>query len=266
MGPDGGAGAKPIVRTLLTTAIKGFALDTPKNVRLGGNGAVGDRDFYVVDVAGRLLSIGRTGAFASWRAAFDEEAGVLTLTSSQGSILSDKVIEGQPVVVDLWGRDSAGRVVGGQWSTWLSDIAGEPVDLVRADDPGGGLDEAPVTLLSEESVADVTRHASIAGIDMRRFRMLLNISGVEAYEEESWRARDVRVGSALLHVHGPVPRCLAITRNPDSGSSDLHTLHFIAKARGRQPNDFGRGLNMGVYAVVVEPGVVTVGDTLDLEP
>ena len=265
MGPDASAGTKPTVTTLLTTAIKGFALSTPERVRIDGSGAVGDRDFYVIDAAGCLLSIGRTGSFATWRANFEDETGVLSLTSAQGRILRHEVTEDQSVVVDLWGRESAGHLVGGPWSTWLSDIAGKPVDLVRADAAGGGSDEAPITLLSEGSVADVARQAGVASIDIRRFRMLINLSGVQPHEEEAWRARRVRVGSALLQVAGPVPRCLATTRDPDSGHRNLQTLHFIVGARGVQPNDFGKGLNLGVYAEVVEPGVVAVGDTLELE-
>ena len=121
-----------------------------------------------------------------------------------------------------------------------------------------------VTVVSEESVAELARVTNSEPIDIRRFRMLINISGVPAYEEETWHPRSVRIGTAVLKMRGPVPRCNATTRNPDSGAKDLKTLGLIAEGRGMQPDEFGEeALNMGAYADVVEPGVVTVGDLVE---
>ena len=66
-------------------------------------------------------------------------------------------------------------------------------------------------------------------------------------------------------MRGPVPRCNATTRNPDTGEKDLKTLRLIAEGRGMQPDEFGEeGLNLGAYADVVEPGVISVGDRVRL--
>ena len=65
-------------------------------------------------------------------------------------------------------------------------------------------------------------------------------------------------------MRGPVPRCNATTRNPDSGAKDLKTLGLITEGRGMQPDEFGEeALDMGAYADVVQPGVVTVGDLVE---
>lgn len=253
----------PTVTQLLTTPVKGFALSTPSSVTLDTNGAVGDRDFFVVDAEESLISITRTGAFASWRAQFAANSGVLTLTGPDNRTLEDRVVHGKSTVIDFWeSREVTGYVVGGPWSAWLSEIAGRPVRLVRAQEPGGGYDEAAVTVISAESVAELAQASDAPSIDIRRFRMLLNISGVAAYEEEAWIGRRVSVGSAVLQMAGPVPRCNATTRNPDTGERDLKTLKLITELRGMQPNDFGEGLNLGAYATVVEPGVISVGDVL----
>jgi uncharacterized protein YcbX len=63
-------------------------------------------------------------------------------------------------------------------------------------------------------------------------------------------------------MRGPVPRCNAVTRNPDSGERDLKTLALISQRRGMLPNASGEGLNFGVYADVVEPGTIKIGDEL----
>ena len=255
----------PVVTTLLTTAVKGFTMAAADHIELDRNGAVGDRDFFGIDSDGRLFSITRTGAFAGWHVGLDSANGSLRLTSPSGEVLESDVVPGEPVTVDFWeSRDVAGRVVTGPWSEWLSDIAGRPVRLVRADQPGSGFDETAVTVVSEESVAELGRATGHEGIDIRRFRMLINIAGVRPYEEESWSGRHVAVGSALLQMHGPVPRCNATTRHPDSGTRDLQTLRLIDQAGGMQPNDFGEGLNLGAYATVVEPGRIGVGDLLEL--
>jgi uncharacterized protein YcbX len=66
-------------------------------------------------------------------------------------------------------------------------------------------------------------------------------------------------------MRGPVPRCNATTRNPDTGAKDLKTLQLIAQGRGMQPDEFGEdGLNLGAYADVIEPGVVSLGDPVEL--
>jgi len=257
--------AIPRVTRLFTTPVKGFAVNEPDSVTLERNGAVGDRDFFLVDDKEALISITRTGAFSSWRAQFDRDESVLALSSQDGRVLADKVVEGKAGVFDFWGsRDVSGQIVAGPWSQWLSDIAGQPVSLVRASSPGDAYDETPVTVVSEESVAELARVTNTESIDIRRFRMLINISGVGPYEEETWSGKTVRIGSALLQMKGPVPRCNATTRNPDSGKRDLKVLKLIAEGRGMLPNDFGEDLNMGAYAEVLEPGVVTVGDRVEL--
>jgi uncharacterized protein len=258
-------GSLPTVTRLFTTPIKGFSLSQPASVTLGPTGAEGDRDFFIVDSDQQLLSITRTGAFAGWRAQFDRESGVLTLVSSDGLVLEDTVTEDRETTINFWeSQDVSGHILSGPWSDWLSDIAGQPVDLIRATQPGGANDVASVTVVSEESIAELARATNTEPIDIRRFRMLINISGVEPHQEETWRPATVRIGSAVLKMRGPVPRCNATTRNPDTGIKDLKTLRLIAESRGMQPDEFGEdGLNLGAYADVIEPGVVSVGDHVE---
>ncbi len=255
----------PTVTGLSTTPIKGFALNHPDRIELDRNGAVGDRDFFVVDDKLRLLSITRTGAFASWRASFDRADNLLHVTSEDGQRHEAPATGSTPLAVDFSGtRPIPGHLVEGPWNDWLSEIAGQPVFLVRTQTPGAAFDEYAMTLLSDESVAELAQHAPDGSIDPRRFRMLIGFGGVSAYAEETWRGQTVRIGSATLRIGGPVARCNATTRNPDSGESDLKTLHLIHEHRGRQPNEFGDGLNLGVYAEVVTPGTISVGDEISV--
>ena len=90
--------------------------------------------------------------------------------------------------------------------------------------------------------------------------MLIGLAGCEAHEEDAWIGSRVRVGGALLAVGGPIERCAATTRNPDTGEVDFDTLRVIKDFRGLRD---GKHADFGVFAAVVEPGRVRVGDPVE---
>ena len=90
--------------------------------------------------------------------------------------------------------------------------------------------------------------------------MLIGLDGCGAHEEDSWIGRRIRVGDVVLEVGGPIDRCAATTRNPDTGEVDLDTLRAIKHYRGLRD---GRHADFGVFAAVVEPGRVRVGDAVE---
>jgi uncharacterized protein YcbX len=77
-------------------------------------------------------------------------------------------------------------------------------------------------------------------------------AGAAPHAEDAWG--DVRIGDAVISVRGPVPRCAATTRHPDRGDADLKTLHLLKAARDNTL--------FGVYAEVVTPGTIRIGDPL----
>jgi hypothetical protein len=98
-------------------------------------------------------------------------------------------------------------------------------------------------------------------LDARRFRINLEIEGCEPYEEDTWDGRSVRIGETTIRVRGQIPRCVVTTLGPDSGEKDFRTLTEIARYR---PRIGGRGgLPFGMYAEVVEPGSIRVGDAVE---
>ena len=126
-----------------------------------------------------------------------------------------------------------------------------------ARDPGErGADDAPVTLMSEASLAALAPALDGDVPDARRFRMTIAIDGVEAWEEHGWAGRQVAAGDAVLRVTEPVPRCAVTTRDPDSGRRDVPTLKALADLRGKDDVTFG------VWCEVVSPGPIRVGDVV----
>jgi hypothetical protein len=116
-----------------------------------------------------------------------------------------------------------------------------------------------VSLVSKASLDELAGHAGVEGVDGRRFRMLIGLDGCEAHEEDTWMGGRIRVGAVELDVGGPIDRCAATTRNPETGEVDLDTLRTIKEYRGLRD---GKHADFGVFASVVRPGRVRVGDAV----
>lgn len=255
------------VTRLSTAPVKGLGLHHPEAVELTEAGAAGDRDFFLIDESDRVVTVIHTGALLPLRPEWDYSTGLLTLRDdSSGEAWTGEVPLATPLTADFHGghRLVAGRVVDGPWSAVLSERGGRPLRLVRADERGAGVDVHPVTLLGARSVLALARHAGMAEIDGRRFRMLIEFEGFDAWAEEGWGGRRLRVGDVELLVGGPVPRCAATTRNPDSGARDLEIVRLLKRCRGLRETELGRGVVLGAYARVLREGTVRVGDPIEL--
>ena len=139
--------------------------------------------------------------------------------------------------------------------------SGTEVRLVVPDEPGAANDVEPITLVSLASVADLAWRSGAEDLDARRFRMTFDLEGCAAFEEDTWDGRTVRVGEALLSIGKPVPRCVVTTQDPGTGERDFPTLVAIKRARAIPD---GAKLPFGVYAQVLEPGTVRVGDAVEV--
>jgi uncharacterized protein YcbX len=251
------------ITRLSITPVKGLQLHHPDSVVLTAEGAAGDRLFYLVDDTGTLQSCTRNPGLFGLTAAYDTQSRRLEVTRG-GELLHGGTVEpAQLVHTDMWGlRTITSDVVADpHWSTFFSDVVGRRVQLVQA--RGSAYDVQPVTLLGTSSVEELARQSGVGEVDSRRFRMLIEFSGGVPHVEDSWDGKILEAGDAILRGAGPVHRCAATTRDPESGAVNLQTLRLITTYRGRQDSVFGPGANFGVYADVVAPGTVTVGDRLN---
>jgi uncharacterized protein YcbX len=156
--------------------------------------------------------------------------------------------------------------VQGPWSEAFSDRAGMHLRVVRADRHNGGCDAHPVTPLGDASVAELARQSGLEAVDHRRFRMTIGFGGAAPHLEDTWKGRVLAQGSAILQVGGATPRCNAINRYPERGQTDLKVLRLIRDYRGIAITEQRRSIDFGVYADVLEAGVVRVGDRLEVGP
>jgi len=249
----------PSVELISITPVKCFHLSHPDSVELTEDGVREDRRFVLVDGDDRRLRSSLTSWPQPLRAEYDADREWLRIAFPNGTRLNASALgAGAPRDIDFHGRVVRCESVEGPWTERLSELAGQPVRLMRPLEHRA-MRSNPVTLLS---TASVERLAEEAGepVDGRRFRMLFTLSGCRPHEEDEWEGRLLRIGGAVVRAGGPVDRCAMTTRDPDTGARDLDTLRLIKEYRGTSEHGT---IDFGVYAGVERPGRVSVGDTVE---
>jgi uncharacterized protein YcbX len=242
--------------------VKSMALVYLERAHLGLAGIAGDRAFAVIDAASQLVNGKRIGTLALIRPEYGTGTNNLTLRFSDGEAVAGTIRLGESLDAWFFGHPRGARLVEGPWSDALSRRARRPLRLIALAGPGEGPDRGPTaTLLSTAALASLA-HAggSDEPLDPRRFRMTFGIDGVAAHAEDGWLGRDVRVGEAIVRPAGNVGRCAVTTHDPDTGIASFDTLRILAATRGSL--DTTEPLPFGVWADVIEPGDVSLGDPI----
>lgn len=244
--------------------IKALAVQELQRVELGPLGVENDRRFCIVDPEGRMLNAKRVQRFVTIRPRFEDDSRQLVLDMPDGPT-KGPIDLGEKIMVTISSRSVPAHVVDGPWSEALSAVAERPVQLVRFDDPGEGVDRAGAgggaSLLSQESLRAIADAAGVTDpVDPRRFRMLFGIAGVEAHAEDSWIGCRVHIGASVIVPGGNIGRCAVTTLDPRSGVPTLDTLAAIGKYRGEKVTT--EPLAFGVWARVANAGTVRVGDAV----
>jgi uncharacterized protein YcbX len=170
-----------------------------------------------------------------------DERGIVTGRRKQRMIGVPATIENGETLVDgdPWESAEAARTI--------RDVAGEEARLTKPDS-GHEHDDSPILLLSDGSINQL-------GYDHRRFRPNIYFEGADGPIEQEWIGRHIRIGEVVLTAHKPDIRCVITTIDPDTIEVDLDVL--------KRTNEELDGV-MGVYCTIVEPGVVKLGDPLEL--
>jgi len=122
----------------------------------------------------------------------------------------------------------------------------------------GSYDVAPVSLISRQTITRIAEESDTEE-DSWRFRpnLLVDLEDGEAFDELSWVGRIVRVGDAArIAITEVDQRCMMITLDPASAKPSPAVLRCVARQHKQCA---------GVYATVLTPGEVRVGDTVSLE-
>ena len=251
---------------LAFTPVKGTRLQQTSELKLDRAGMPENRRFFVIDARDRMVNGKQLGSLQAVVARFDLASRRLALEFPDGRMVEGEARPGAEVRARFFSRERAATLIEGPWSTALSDHLEQPVRLVEASRDGTAVDrgvKASVSLISCASLERLAEVAEQRDVDGRRFRMLVEVDGVGAHEEDAWVGRVVGLGAVRVRVHGHVGRCLVTSRAPETGEIDLPTLDYLSfyrlQAETTEP------LAFGIYGEVLSGGTVRVGDPLTVE-
>lgn len=134
----------------------------------------------------------------------------------------------------------------------LTKWLGRPASLLSA--PGKLFDARPVHAITTASLAALALPPE--GKDVRRFRpnLLVEAPG-PGFVEQAWKGKRLLVGGALLAIEKPTKRCVMTTLPQPGLGPSLETLKTLARETGAA---------LGVYATVLKPGPVRLGDRVEI--
>ena len=131
-----------------------------------------------------------------------------------------------------------------------------PVIFEYESPPGTYYDAFPLVIMTSASLRELARRAPDSTIDVRRFRPSILLDGDgDGFAEQSWSGRRARLGTATVAIVAPCPRCIMVTRAFADLPEDRRIMRTLVRENAQC---------LGVYATVVEPGVVRVSDALEL--
>jgi uncharacterized protein YcbX len=224
-----------VVAALWRYPVKSMLGERCQSLALTGRGVEGDRLYAIRDADGKLGSGKSTRRFRridglfTFHAVYDGDVPVIAFPDGRR----------------LRGDD--GSVHGA-----LSAALGQPVTLAR-EAAISHMDAGPVHLLTTASLAWLRGLLPAARLDERRFRpnVLVDVPGASSIERE-WLGRTVAVGAEVrLAVRDMTERCAMVSLAQSELPGDPAILRTLAQ---------DAGLDFGVYADVVAPGRISVGD------
>jgi MOSC domain-containing protein len=251
------------VTGLVTTAVKGTRVREVDEIELGPRGAHGDRTFFVIDERGRMMNGKNFKTLQTVVADYDQAAGTLALSFPDGTMAAGGVTYGETITTSFFSRPKEARELQGPWSDALSAFLQQPLRLVATESAVDRGRQGAISVISRASLTRLAEVAARDGIDGRRFRMLIEVDGIGAHEEDAWMGRRVRIGAALVKPRGHVGRCVITTRHPDTAEGDLDTLKLLATYRHKI--DTTEPLAFGVHGEVLEGGPVRIGDPVTVQ-
>jgi uncharacterized protein YcbX len=129
----------------------------------------------------------------------------------------------------------------------VREAAGERATLMEAPSDGA-FDVLPLLVATDGAIAAL-------GVDGRRLRPNIVITGVEGLAERGWEGRSIRLGEIVILARDLRQRCVMTTYDPDTAVQDLSVLRRIV-------HQFDG--TMALNCAVLRPGKVRVGDPVEL--
>lgn len=120
----------------------------------------------------------------------------------------------------------------------------------------GIFDTMPLSLITNQTIAMLSSMIG-TNLDARRFRpnFLIEATGDSEFPEDQWIGSVLRIGGMQMRVDKRDKRCVTINVDPATTARDPEVLRAVARERQAC---------LGVYGSTVQPGVVSVGDSVTI--
>jgi uncharacterized protein YcbX len=217
--------------------VKSLLGEECRELAIEARGVAGDRLFALLDAQGKLGS--------------GKDTRRMRRIDGLFSLRARSRADGMPEILFPDGRWLPGDDPG--IHSALSSLLGVDVTLAR-EASVSHFDSSPVHLVSTRALDWLRSRLPESKVDERRFRPNLVVETDE--DEQAWLGRVLRVGDVRLRVDAPTERCRMTTLPQSDLPNDPKILRRVAQEAG---------LNFGVYAQVLTPGAVAIGDRVSLE-
>ncbi|MGA2585037.1 MAG: MOSC domain-containing protein [Tepidisphaeraceae bacterium] len=244
-------------------------------VKVTPRGLYGDRAYALSDVETHMVVSAKNPR--KWPNLFSYRAAYVSPPETQPSIPAVRVTLPDGTLAVSSNPDFAKTISGklGRQVTLLSaaptgaqleeywpdmeELAHHDVVTDEAMPPGTFFDLAVLHILTTGTL-DKLRELYPAGrIEPRRFRpnLIIDTGGQKGFVENGWIGKKLSIGPDVrIEVTGPCPRCVMTTLAQGDLPKDPGVLKTAAKYNE---------VRVGVYASVVQPGMVRIGDRISVE-
>jgi uncharacterized protein YcbX len=242
--------------------VKSFQGEQLPHAAIEASGARGDRCWGVRDeTTGRILTARREPqlllAAASLTADDEPELTLPDGVRCCGSgartdaLLSDWL--GKPVTLAPATGD---RGATAEYFADATDDTSQPIEWTMP--PDRFVDAMPLLVLTTSSLRAGARLYPAGQWQARRFRpnLLIDIDA-DGWVEDGWCGRTVRIGEVELVPREPCVRCTMVTRPQPGLDRDLDIYKTVARHHGG---------NLGAWTAVRTPGMVGIGDRIEIGP
>jgi hypothetical protein len=198
----------------------------------------------------KFLMLMKQAALARLATRYDATTSRLSV-SRDGDVLADENVDDPEGEASLLSAIAAALPAG--------DVRGR-LRLLRAPEGFRFTDSARgyLSVLNLASVDDLGRRMGVT-LDPLRFRANIHVEGLEPWAELDLVGARLQAPTRLsLSVTARIDRCAATGVNPTSGARDAAVVDALRNAFGH--------IDCGVYVEVTDPGVLAVGQRLDVMP
>lgn len=246
-----------VVASLARHPVKGLSPEALETVQLtAGAHFPGDRLFAIengpsgFDAAApehqpkfKFIVLMRYPWLAQLQARYDDATGVLSLTRDGLVLAAGDLATGR-------GRAAIAQFFN---TAFAAELRG-PAQVLTAPPGFRFMDSRSgfVSLLNLASLRALAAKAGVRTVEPARFRANIVLDGLPPWGEFDLVGRDIRIGGALLRVLKRTERCAATHAHPVTGLRDLDVVGALQRAYGHS--------DCGVYAKVIEGGVISLGD------